>query len=119
MKPAPRRLTRSLTALPLAALVLGCGQTDPPAAPSDPRHNTKRFLVIRNDRIIYDRGGTLAYPVYSASKGLLGAPTLVHAMSQCGVGLKDPVSRWLAHGDGARWATEWPWTDITVEHLAT
>jgi CubicO group peptidase (beta-lactamase class C family) len=86
---------------------------------SNPIHNTKRFLVIRNDRIIYDRGGTLAYPVYSASKGLLGAPTLVHAMNSCGVGLRDRASQWLAHGDGARWATNWPWTDITVEHLAT
>jgi CubicO group peptidase (beta-lactamase class C family) len=86
---------------------------------SNPIHNTKRFLVVRNDKIIYDRGGTLAYPVYSANKGLLGAPTLVHAMSSCGVGLKDAVSRWLSHGDGARWASGFPWTDITVEHLAT
>ncbi|HZA98171.1 MAG TPA: serine hydrolase domain-containing protein [Gemmatimonadales bacterium] len=166
-RPAPPRV---LAALPLVALALGCGQTDPPSAPTDPPeappgisaaittggfswttatpesqgmcgttkrlgctktlqniwnsisnpiHNTKRFLVIRNDRIIYDRGGTLAYPVYSASKGLLGAPTLVHAMSSCGVGLNDRASHWLAHDDGARWATDWPWTDITVEHLAT
>jgi CubicO group peptidase (beta-lactamase class C family) len=170
MNPDSAHFTRCHTALPLLALAIGCGQTDPPSAPTDPpesppeisaalaiggfswttatpesqgmcgsvkrlgctrtlaniwnnisnpRHNTKRFLVIRNDRIIYDRGGTLAYPVYSASKGLLGAPTLVHAMSQCRVGLHDPVSQWLGHGDGARWATEWPWTDITVEHLAT
>jgi CubicO group peptidase (beta-lactamase class C family) len=162
--------THSLAALLLAVLALGCGQTDPPSAPTDPPdppprisaavttggfswttatpesqgmcgsvkrlgctktlqniwnsisnpiHNTKRFLVIRNDRIIYDRGGTLAYPVYSANKGLLGAPTLVHAMSSCGVGLQDPASQWLSHGDGARWATDWPWADITVEHLAT
>ena len=86
---------------------------------SNPIHNTNRFLVIRNDRIVYDRGGTLAYPVYSANKGLLGAPTLVHAMSSCGVGLQDHAAQWLAHGDGARWGTDWPWTDITVEQLAT
>jgi CubicO group peptidase (beta-lactamase class C family) len=86
---------------------------------SDPKHNTKRFVVIRNDQVIYDQGGTEAYPVYSASKGLLGAPTLVHALSECGLGLKDPVSKWLAHGDGARWGSLYPWTDITVEHLAT
>ena len=166
----PRAPNRLLAALPLAALILGCGQTDPPSAPSDPPepppqisaalttgefrwttgtpesqgmcgstkrlgctktlaniwnsisnpiHNTKRFLVIRNDRIVYDRGGTLAYPVYSANKGLLGAPTLVHAMTSCGVGLQDHASQWLAHGDGARWGTDWPWTDITVEQLAT
>lgn len=86
---------------------------------SAPKHNTKRFIVIRNDKIIYDRGGTSAYPAYSGSKGLLGAPTLVHAMSKCGVGLTDPVSTWLQHGDGARWGTDYPWRNITVEHLAT
>jgi CubicO group peptidase (beta-lactamase class C family) len=86
---------------------------------SNPKHNTKRFVVIRNDKVIYDRGGTLAYPAYSASKGLLGAPTLVHAMSKCGVGLADRASQWLGHGDGSRWSTDYPWTDITVEHLAT
>ena len=64
-------------------------------------------------------GGTSAYAAYSASKGLLGAPTLVYAMSKCGVALTDPASRWLAHEDGARWGTDYPWTDITVEHLAT
>lgn len=83
------------------------------------KHNTKRFVVIRNDKVIFDRGGTQPYFAYSASKGLLGAPTLVHAMSKCGVGLKDRAARWLAHGEGARWGTEYPWTDITVEHLAT
>jgi CubicO group peptidase (beta-lactamase class C family) len=85
----------------------------------NPKHNTKRFVVIRNDRIIYDRGGTEPYFSYSASKGLLGAPTLVHAMSRCGVGLRDRAAKWLAHGEGARWRTDYPWTDITVEHLAT
>ncbi|MGH7508994.1 MAG: serine hydrolase [Gemmatimonadales bacterium] len=89
------------------------------SAISDPRHNTKRFVVIRNDKVIYDRGGTDAYFAYSASKGLLGAPTLVFAMSKCGVGLGDRAANWLAHGEGARWGTEYPWTDITVEHLAT
>jgi CubicO group peptidase (beta-lactamase class C family) len=86
---------------------------------SNPIHNTKRFIVIRNDKVIYDKGGTLAYGGYSSSKGLLGAPTLVHAMSKCGVGLTDPASQWLAHGDGARWGTDYPWTAITVEQLAT
>jgi hypothetical protein len=86
---------------------------------SDPKHNTKRFVVIRNDKVIFDRGGTVPYFAYSASKGLLGAPTLVYAMSKCGVGIKDRASSWLAHGDGTRWSTEYPWTDITVEQLAT
>src|SRR5688500_8477431 len=27
---------------------------------SNPKHNTKRFVVIRNDRVIFDRGGTSA-----------------------------------------------------------
>ena len=85
----------------------------------DPKHYTRRFIVIRNDKVIYDKGGTLAYPVYSANKGLLGAPTLVYAMSKCGVGLTDPASLWLEHDDGARWGTSYPWTDITVEQLAT
>ena len=86
---------------------------------SDPRHNTKRFTVIRNDRVIFDRGEPGPYPSYSASKGLLGAPALVYAMSKCGVGIQNRVSGWLSHGDGARWASQYPWTDITVEHLAT
>jgi CubicO group peptidase (beta-lactamase class C family) len=86
---------------------------------SNPIHNTKRFLVIRNDKVVYDRGGTAAYHVYSASKGLLGAPTLVHAMSTCGVALTDRASRWLGDGAGVRWGTDDPWRDITVEHLAS
>ena len=86
---------------------------------NNPKYNTKRFVVIRNDKVIYDKGGILAYHAFSASKGLLGAPTLVHAMSKCGVDLTDPASIWLEHGDGARWGTTYPWTDITVEHLAT
>jgi len=86
---------------------------------SNPRHNTKRFIVIRNDKVIYDRGGTNPYYAYSASKGLLGGPTLVHAMSKCGVGLKDPAASWLQHAEGARWRSDEPWNNITVEHLAT
>ncbi len=85
----------------------------------NPKHNTKRFIVVRNDRVIFDRGGTSSYAAYSASKGLLGAPTLVHAMSKCGVSLTARASRWLQHGDGARWGTQFPWNTITVEHLAT
>jgi CubicO group peptidase (beta-lactamase class C family) len=100
---------------------LGCAKTLQQvwSGISNIRYQTKRFLVIRNDKVIYDRGGTLQYPVFSASKGLLGGPTLVHAMSKCGVNLTDPAARWLQHGDGARWGTTYPWTDITVEHLAT
>lgn len=86
---------------------------------SKPIYNTTRFVVIRNDRVIYTQGTKMRYPVYSVSKGLLGAPTLVYAMSRCGVGLGDRASRWLEHGDGARWGSDFPWTDITVEHLAT
>jgi CubicO group peptidase (beta-lactamase class C family) len=85
----------------------------------DPKHNTRRFVVIRNDKVIYDQGADEPHPSYSASKGLLGAPTLVYAMSRCGVGLRDKASKWLAHGEGARWGTDHPWTDITLEHLAT
>jgi CubicO group peptidase (beta-lactamase class C family) len=83
------------------------------------KHNTKRFIVIRNDKVIYDRGGTSPYYAYSGSKGLLGAPTLVYAMSKCGVNLSDPASNWLGHAEGARWNSDAPWSDITVEHLAT
>jgi CubicO group peptidase (beta-lactamase class C family) len=100
---------------------LGCTTTldEIWSAISDPKHNTKRLVVIRNDKVIYDRGGTEPYFAYSASKGLLGAPTLVYAMSKCGVRLKDPAAKWLAHGQGSRWSTGSPWRDITVEHLAT
>ncbi len=83
------------------------------------KHNTKRFTVIRNDKVIYNKGGTLPYAAYSASKGLLGAPTLVHALSKCGLELSSRVSGWLSHGNAGRWDTEYPWSDITVEHLAT
>ncbi len=104
-----------------STLQLGCTRTLEQIwnSISDPRHNTKRFIVIRNDQVIFDRGESEPYPSYSASKGLLGAPALVYAMSKCGVGIKDPVSGWLSHGSGARWGSEYPWTDITVEHLAT
>ena len=104
-----------------ATIQLGCTRTLEEIwnSISDPRHNTKRFTVIRNDRVIFDRGDSEPYASYSASKGLLGAPTLVYAMSKCGVGIGDRVSGWLAHGSAARWGSEYPWTDITVEHLAT
>ncbi|HEX3274537.1 MAG TPA: serine hydrolase domain-containing protein [Gemmatimonadales bacterium] len=104
-----------------SALQLGCTRTlaDIWGTISAAQFNTMRFIVIRNDKVVYDKGGTVAYPAYSANKGLLGAPTLVHAMSSCSVGLSDPAAQWLAAGDGARWATTWPWTDITVEQLAT
>lgn len=69
--------------------------------------------------MIYTRGIANPYHAYSSSKGLLGAPTLVYAMSRCGVGLADPASNWLGHGDGARWGADFPWTSITVEHLAS
>jgi CubicO group peptidase (beta-lactamase class C family) len=99
---------------------LGCSTTldEIWSAISDPRHNTKRFVVIRNDHVVYDQGGTEPYRAYSASKGLLGAPTLVHAISKCGMALGDPAAKWLAHGEGARWNTD-PWRSITIEHLAT
>jgi CubicO group peptidase (beta-lactamase class C family) len=101
--------------------VLGCTKTLAQVwnGISAARYNSKRLLLIRNDRIIYDRGGTLYYHVYSASKGLLGAPTLVYAMSKCGVGLTDFASNWLSNGDGARWASDFPWNTITIEQLAS
>ena len=84
-----------------------------------PLYNTKRLLVIRNDKVIFDRGIAKPYYAYSSSKGLLGAPTLVYAMSRCGVGLQDPAATWLGPGDGVRWESGAPWSEITVEHLAT
>ncbi len=83
------------------------------------KHNTKRFVVVRNDKIIYDQGQNQPYYSYSASKGLLGAPTLVYAMSKCGMALTDRAAEWLGHGEGARWDSEYPWRDITIEDLAT
>lgn len=83
-------------------------------------YNTKRFIVIRNDRVIFTRGNANPYHAYSASKGLLGAPTLVYAMSRCGVGLNDPAANWLGHDSyGARWDSDLPWSSITVEQLAS
>jgi CubicO group peptidase (beta-lactamase class C family) len=104
-----------------STMQLGCTKTLEQIwnAISDPKHDTKRFVVIRNDQVIYDRGDANPHYAYSASKGLLGAPTLVYAMSKCGLGLRDRAANWLAHRDGARWGTAYPWTDITVEQLAT
>ncbi len=104
-----------------SAIQLGCTKTLEQiwSSISEPRHNTKRFTVIRNDRVIFDRGEPVPHPSYSASKGLLGAPALVYATSKCGMRLPDRASSWLAHGSGARWGSEYPWTDITIEHLAT
>jgi CubicO group peptidase (beta-lactamase class C family) len=104
-----------------STLQLGCTTTLQQIwnAISSPIYNTKRFIVIRNDRVIFTRGTASKYPAYSASKGLLGAPTLVYAMSRCGVGLTDAASNWLGQADGARWGSDFPWRDITVEHLAS
>ena len=43
-----------------ASIQLGCTKTLEQiwTTISDPKHNTKRFIVIRNDKVIYDRGGT-------------------------------------------------------------
>ena len=100
---------------------LGCSKTLQQlwSSISAAKYNSKRLVVIRNDKIIYDRGGTLAYYVYSATKGLLGGPTLVHAMSKCGVGISDRAGQWLGHGAGSRWEGDFPWSEITVEHLAS
>jgi CubicO group peptidase (beta-lactamase class C family) len=104
-----------------STMQLGCSATLDQiwATISDRKHNTKRFVVIRNDKIIYDQGRNEPHFSYSASKGLLGAPTLVYAMSRCGLGLRNPVAPWLSHDEGSRWSSEYPWTDITAEHLAT
>ena len=76
-----------------STLQLGCTTTLEQiwATISDPKHNTKRFLVIRNDKIIYDQGGTAPYSAYSASKGLLGSSD---------AGLCDEPLRGPARGSG-------------------
>jgi hypothetical protein len=47
---------------------LGCTKTleEIWQAISDPKHNTKRFIVIRNDKDLYDRGSAEPHPSYSA-----------------------------------------------------
>lgn len=104
-----------------STLQLGCTKTldDIWASISNPIHNTLRFVVTRNDRLVYNKGASIRYRAYSSNKGLLGGPTLVYAMSRCGVKLSDPASTWLGHGEGGRWNTESPWSEITVEHLAS
>ena len=82
------------------------------------RYATQRLIVIRNDRVVFDSGTKAAVFVYSSNKGLLGAPTLVHAMNDCGLRLTDPAANWLHGSGGARWDVS-PWKKITIEHLAT
>ena len=67
--------------------------------------------------MIFDRGIAKPYSAYSSSKGLLGGPTLVHAMSRCGVGLGDrglhlagprrrrPLGPASSRGPTSRWST--------------
>ena len=38
---------------------------------------------------------------------------------QVGMALTDRAAEWLGHGEGARWDSEYPWRDITIEDLAT
>ena len=89
------------------------------AAISDPKHNTKRFVVIRNDKVIYDQGGSEPYPRVLRVQG---------PPRSSDSGVRDEQVRGRAQGPGcevagamARGPLEhrYPWTDITVEHLAT
>ena len=56
-----------------STLQLGCTKTldDIWASISNPIHNTLRFVVTRNDRLVYNKGASIRYRAYSSNKGLL------------------------------------------------
>jgi len=83
------------------------------------RRNTETFLVIRNDRIVFERyapGFDRIKPHYTASlaKALLGGVSLMVAMNDGRIRPDDPASRYVP-----QWANDPVKSKITIGHLAT
>jgi len=80
--------------------------------------NTVAFLVIRNDRIVYERyvsfGRNRKHFTASMAKGLVGGMSLMVAMTDGLISPDDPVRKYVP-----QWATEPIKSTITVGELAT
>jgi CubicO group peptidase (beta-lactamase class C family) len=81
--------------------------------------NTTAFLVIRNDRIVFERyaeGYSRTRPHYTASmaKALVGGVALMAAMDDGRIGPDDPVSKYIPE-----WGNDPRKSRITIRHLAT
>jgi CubicO group peptidase (beta-lactamase class C family) len=82
-------------------------------------HNTKTFLVIRNDRIVFERYApgfdrTKPHSTASLAKALVGGMSLMVAMNDGRVRPDDPASRYVP-----QWANDPVKSKITIRHLAT
>jgi CubicO group peptidase (beta-lactamase class C family) len=83
------------------------------------RRNTASFLVIRNDRIVYEwyaKGRSAADPHGTASlaKALVGGMTLAVALNDGRVRLDDPVAKF-----GSQWTNDPRKSRITVRQLGS
>lgn len=81
--------------------------------------NTKTFLVIRNDRIVFERyapGFDRTKPHYTASlaKALVGGVSLMVAINDGRIRPDDPANRYVPP-----WANDSVKSKITIRHLAT
>jgi CubicO group peptidase (beta-lactamase class C family) len=81
--------------------------------------NTTAFLVIRNDRIVFERyaaGFNRRRPHYTASmaKALVGSVALMAAMDDGRIGPDDPASKFMPG-----WVDDPRKSRITIRHLAT
>lgn len=81
--------------------------------------NTAAFLVIRNDRIVFERftaGYSRTRPHYTASmaKALVGGVALMAAMDDGRIRPDDPASKYIP-----KWSGDPRKSRITVRHLAT
>lgn len=82
-------------------------------------HHTSAFVVIRHDRIVFERyaeGFSRSKPHYTASmaKALVGGLSLMLAMDDGLIGPDDKASKYVP-----QWRDDAKHQDITIRHLAT
>src|SRR6266705_3280897 len=80
---------------------------------------TKAFLVIRNDRIVYewyapDQSATNKYGMASLAKALVGGLSLGVAMQDGKIALDDPAAKFIP-----AWASDSRRARITIRHLGS
>jgi CubicO group peptidase (beta-lactamase class C family) len=83
------------------------------------KRKTKAFLVVRNDRIVYewysaDHGPTKPHGTASLAKALVGGLSLGVALTDGKIALDDPVSRFVP-----AWKNDPRKSKITVRHLGS
>jgi len=80
--------------------------------------NTVAFLVVRNDKIVYERyvssGRNQKYGVASVVKGMVGGMSLMTSMSDGLISLDDVAMKYVP-----QWAADPVKSTITMRHLAT